>query len=275
MPAELAELVGGSSSGEEERAREKSQKRRNTLRWFKETQARKVVRDGAFPCWFHGIITRRQAEDLLANKPVGCFLIRVGQSREGYTLSYRGENRCRHYMIEMQSNGKYVIMGEDRAHASLPDLVDHHTRTGIKPLMELLTTPCGQMCDLETDYEEFKGLHHPSVPNHGGSDPGEDHAIDLYPRGGPDQIHLEFQKLFQPPEQSQGLESQKPPVLRRISDRKQRVESGEAGWGSRARRDGIGGGEEVVGDRDHKKPFPRLYPSIRLAMREIQQIQQV
>ena len=57
----------------------------------------------------------------------------------------RGENRCRHYMIDMQSNGKYVILGEDRAHSSLPDLVEYHNHTGIKPLMELLTSPCGQV----------------------------------------------------------------------------------------------------------------------------------
>lgn len=48
-------------------------------------------------------------------------------------------------MIEMQSNGKYVILGEDKAHPSLPDLVQHHSRVGIKPFNELLTTSCGQV----------------------------------------------------------------------------------------------------------------------------------
>lgn len=55
-----------------------------------------------------------------------------------------GADRLRHYMIEMQSNGKYVILGEDRVHASLLDLVRYHTQVGIKPFMELLTEPCGQ-----------------------------------------------------------------------------------------------------------------------------------
>lgn len=59
-------------------------------------------------------------------------------------LKRRGADRPRHYMIEMQSNGKYVILGEDRVHASLLDLVQYHTQVGIKPLMELLTEPCGQ-----------------------------------------------------------------------------------------------------------------------------------
>ncbi len=57
----------------------------------------------------------------------------------------RGADRCRHYMVEMQSNGKYVILGEDRAHSSLPDLVQYHTQVGIKPFMELLMLPCGQV----------------------------------------------------------------------------------------------------------------------------------
>uniref|UniRef100_A0A4W3IC10 Myosin-IIIb-like n=1 Tax=Callorhinchus milii TaxID=7868 RepID=A0A4W3IC10_CALMI len=120
-------------------------KKRATIRWFNETQARKVVQNGTFPSWFHGMITRREAEDLLANQLFGCFLIRVSGSREGYTLTFSGADRCRHYMIEMQPNGKYVILGEDRAHPSLPDLVEYHKTVGIQPFMEVLTVPCGQV----------------------------------------------------------------------------------------------------------------------------------
>ncbi|CAB1318501.1 unnamed protein product, partial [Coregonus sp. 'balchen'] len=263
---ELAELVG--QAGGEERARERSKKRKNTIRWFKETQARKVVHNGAFPCWFHGMITRRQAEDLMTDKPVGCFLIRVGQSREGYTLTYKGANRCRHFMIEMQSNGKYVILGEDKAHPSLPDLVQHHSRLGIKPFNELLTTPCGQTCDQNTDYEDLKGLDLLASADHGSSKSGEEEEGESTP------VHLELQRLFLPPGQSPSLESQRPPVLRRISDHRHRAEArgGEARGGRDRER---GEWEEEEDKRDHKsRPFPRLYPSIRLAMREIQQIQQ-
>ncbi|XP_014809354.1 PREDICTED: unconventional myosin-VIIa-like isoform X2 [Calidris pugnax] len=120
-------------------------KRGATLRWFKETQAKKVIQDdGAFPSWLHGMISRREAENLLIDKPLGCFLVRISQSRPGYTLTYRGEGRCRHYMIEMQPNARYVILGEDRAHASLTELVRYHQTVGIQPFMEILTVPCGQ-----------------------------------------------------------------------------------------------------------------------------------
>ncbi|KAF5906904.1 myosin-IIIb-like isoform X2, partial [Clarias magur] len=236
---------------DEKWASEKRKKRSNTIRWFKETQARKVAKNGTFPCWFHGMITRRQAEDLLTDKPVGCFLVRVGQSREGYTLTYRGADRLRHYMIEMQSNGKYVILGEDRAHASLLDLVQYHTQVGIMPFMELLTEPCGQTCDHDPDYEELTALLGPSRPDISNTDSRENDHKDM------DHVHIEMQRLFQPPGQKSELEAAKAPVLRRVSDRYRRGDAAEM--------------EQKV---DDGKPFPRLYPSIRLAMREIQQIQQ-
>ncbi|XP_062383882.1 myosin-IIIb [Sardina pilchardus] len=228
----------------EERAKEKHKRRRNTIRWFRETQARKVVQNGEFPCWFHGMITRRQAEDLLTDKPLGCFLVRVGQSREGYTLTFRGASRCRHYMIEMQCNGKYVILGEDRAHPSLIDLVQYHTQVGIKPFMELLTVPCGQSCDQQPDYEELEYLL-PSPPEHA--------------HRGPDPVAQELQRLFVPPDQTSGaLQPNKPPVLRRISEHRRQLEALS--------------NQQQADPKD--KARPRLYPSIRLAMREIQQLQQ-
>uniref|UniRef100_A0A8C1W3A4 Myosin-IIIb-like n=1 Tax=Cyprinus carpio TaxID=7962 RepID=A0A8C1W3A4_CYPCA len=240
---------------DEERMKEKHLKKTNTIRWFKETQVRKLTRDGGFPCWFHGMITRRQAEDLLIDKPLGCFLLRVGQSREGYTLTYRGADRCRHYMVEMQSNGKYVILGEDRAHSSLTDLVQYHTQVGIKPFMELLALPCGQMCDQEPDYEELKDFT--SSSSSAVERPAEDQDMDT----GSHKVHLEMQRLFLPPGGSSNPESHKPPVLKRISDRRRRLETAPM-----EHKDDNPTGES--------RPFPRLYPSIRLAMREIQQIQQ-
>ncbi|MCI4388069.1 hypothetical protein PGIGA_G00081280 [Pangasianodon gigas] len=237
---------------DEEWANEKRKKRSNTIRWFKETQARKVAKNGTFPCWFHGMITRRQADDLLTDKPLGCFLIRVGQSREGYTLTYRGADRLRHYMIEMQSNGKYVILGEDRAHASLIELVQYHTHVGIKPFMERLTEPCGQTCDHVPDYEELKALLGPGLSDSSNTDSRENNHKDM------DYVHVEMQRLFQPPGQTAELEAPKAPVLRRVSDRYRRVDAAEI---------------QQKGDEDAEKgrPVPRLYPSIRLAMREIQQ----
>lgn len=77
-----------------------------------------------------------------------------------------------------------------------------------------------------------------------------------------DHVHVEMQRLFQPPGQNPEPETDKAPVLRRVSDRYRRVDAAEI---------------QQKGDDDAEKakPVPRLYPSIRLAMKEIQQIQQV
>lgn len=77
-----------------------------------------------------------------------------------------------------------------------------------------------------------------------------------------DHVHVEMQRLFQPPGQNLELEAPKAPVLRRVSDRYKRVDAAEI---------------DQKGDEDVEKgrPVPRLYPSIRLAMKEIQEIQQV
>ncbi|MGH0161614.1 UNVERIFIED_CONTAM: hypothetical protein FKN15_007053 [Acipenser sinensis] len=236
---------------EEAEAKQRWNKRCNTIRWFKETQARKVVRNGAFPNWFHGMITRRQAEDLMTDKSLGCFLIRVSESREGYTLTFRSKDRCRHYMIEMQTNGKYVILGEARAHPSLLDLIEYHKTVGVLPFLELLTVPCGQRSNAEPDYEDLKNLMliPSSLAAEKDSEPSEHSSSDP--------VHLELLKLFAPLDQNQTMERQVPPVLKRISEKKLKTEAKDHEESS------------------NRRPFPRLYPSIRLAMREIQQVQQL
>uniref|UniRef100_A0A8C6WGS8 SH2 domain-containing protein n=1 Tax=Neogobius melanostomus TaxID=47308 RepID=A0A8C6WGS8_9GOBI len=57
--------------------------------WFQRYQLEAVIRNGVVPQWFHGIISRKASEELLMCKPPGYFLIRVSETRIGYTLSYR------------------------------------------------------------------------------------------------------------------------------------------------------------------------------------------
>ncbi|XP_017583051.1 PREDICTED: myosin-IIIb-like, partial [Corvus brachyrhynchos] len=167
-----------------EEAKVRKLKRGATLRWFKETQAQKVMQDdGAFPSWLHGMISRREAENLLIDKPLGCFLVRISQSRPGYILTYRGEGRCRHYMIQMQPNARYVILGEDRAHASLTELVQYHQTVGIQPFMEILTVPCGQKSSESLNYENLEGLTL-SSPADKGKKPPEKQSCPSMPSTG-------------------------------------------------------------------------------------------
>ncbi|KAL0183146.1 hypothetical protein M9458_022521, partial [Cirrhinus mrigala] len=112
------------------------------------------------------------------------------------------------------------------------------------------------MCDQEPDYEELRAFTSSSSSLSAVEHPAEDQDMDT----GSHKVHLQMQRLFLPPGGNSNTESHKPPVLKRISDRRRRVEAQM---------------EHKEDDPDaESRPFPRLYPSIRLAMREIQQIQQ-
>ncbi|KAK5870230.1 hypothetical protein PBY51_024883 [Eleginops maclovinus] len=128
---------------------------RESLVWFKESQLGAVIRNGIVPEWFHGIISRNMSEELLMSKQPGYFLVRVSESRIGYTLSYRAGDRCRHFMIDALEDGQYIIVGEDIFHQGLQDLIDFHRRTPIMPFSELLTVACGQGSNDKCDYAEL------------------------------------------------------------------------------------------------------------------------
>ncbi|XP_069806522.1 SH2 domain-containing protein 2A [Dendropsophus ebraccatus] len=113
-----------------------------TYQWFEKTQRMKLLKNGRFADWFHGFITRNRAEEILHDKPLGCFLIRFCESRVGFVLSYRGTERCRHFMLNHFEDERYVIEGEKSTHPSLEDLVNHYCRFPMEPYKEMLTTAC-------------------------------------------------------------------------------------------------------------------------------------
>ncbi|XP_077573457.1 hematopoietic SH2 domain-containing protein homolog [Stigmatopora nigra] len=101
--------------------------------------------NGIVPEWFHWSITRKSAEDLLRPKPPGSFLIRVSESRVGYTLSYRVKGYFRHFMIDSKEDGSCAIVGEKWRHPSLQQLVEFHRNVPISTHNEVLTLSCGQV----------------------------------------------------------------------------------------------------------------------------------
>ncbi|XP_044128301.1 SH2 domain-containing protein 2A isoform X1 [Bufo gargarizans] len=113
-----------------------------TYQWFERTQRKKMLKNGRFADWFHGFITRNRAEEILQDKQLGCFLIRFCESRVGFVLSYRGTERCRHFIINQLEDERYVIEGEKSVHPSLQDLVSHYCRFPVEPYKEMLTTAC-------------------------------------------------------------------------------------------------------------------------------------
>ncbi|CAJ0958973.1 unnamed protein product [Ranitomeya imitator] len=96
-----------------------------------------------------------EAEDLLKDKTMGCFLIRVGESRIGYSLSYRTVDRYRHFMIDVFKDQQCILSGDARVHNTLEDLVNFHIQHPLYPYNEVLTQPCGQKASSGADYEEL------------------------------------------------------------------------------------------------------------------------
>ncbi|KAM6921123.1 hematopoietic SH2 domain-containing protein homolog [Xenentodon cancila] len=160
-----------------------SQGQHDTFTWFRRSQLQSVIRDGLVPEWFHGIISRKTAEELLMSKPPGYFLIRVSESRIGYTLSHRAEDRCRHFMIDVLEDGQYIIIGENRRHRFLQDLVNFHRRTPILPFNQVLTVACGQSTNDYTNYAELLfSRRHPNstaaLPPNSHTPPNKSHPVE-------------------------------------------------------------------------------------------------
>ncbi|XP_016128717.1 hematopoietic SH2 domain-containing protein-like [Sinocyclocheilus grahami] len=121
------------------------------LKWFVETQAVLILCDGSFPPWFQGFISRHEAEDQLRDKNVGCFLIRLSEKAIGYILSYKGPDRCRHFVINQTKTGLFVVSGDSTTHNSLTALINHFKTTPIQPFGEYLTSYNTDMDSVEED----------------------------------------------------------------------------------------------------------------------------
>ncbi|KAM8925783.1 hematopoietic SH2 domain-containing protein [Lycaon pictus] len=124
------------------------------LDWFVQTQVGQLAQGGV-PAWFHGAISREDAENLLELQPLGSFLIRVSHSHVGYTLSYKAQSCCRHFMVKLLDDGSFRIPGEEKTHASLDALVTFHQQQPVRPHGDLLTQPCGQEDPVNVDYEDL------------------------------------------------------------------------------------------------------------------------
>ncbi|XP_007110398.1 SH2 domain-containing protein 2A isoform X3 [Physeter macrocephalus] len=112
-----------------------------TQAWFQKTQAHELLQHGAAPAWFHGFITRREAERLLESKPQGCYLVRFSESAVTFVLTYRSRTCCRHFLLAQLEDGRHVVLGEDSAHARLQDLLRHYKACPLSPYGETLTEP--------------------------------------------------------------------------------------------------------------------------------------
>lgn len=138
----------------------KPKSREAIINWFKIEELQKGT--GFDPLthrpaiWFHGIISRSRADELLQNKPSGSFLVRVSERIWGYTVSYVvGDGNVKHFLIESIPEG-YQFLGTNQVvHSHLHELISFHE---VSPITvkgnEILRWAVGQV-DLLPDYADL------------------------------------------------------------------------------------------------------------------------
>ncbi|GJQ85474.1 hypothetical protein Trydic_g23897 [Trypoxylus dichotomus] len=98
------------------------------IEWFRIKELpRNAVMDSAkrIEPWFHGLITRRDAESLLMDQPDGSFIVRLSEKIWGYAISYKAREKCKHYLVNAAQN--YCFLGTNQIeHKCLSDLIAHH-----------------------------------------------------------------------------------------------------------------------------------------------------
>ncbi|KAL3274327.1 hypothetical protein HHI36_015729 [Cryptolaemus montrouzieri] len=124
--------------------------RQAVLEWFRsKDRSRSGVCDknGNPQPWFHGLITRGDAEKLLLDQQYGSFLVRLSEKIWGYAISYRAKEKCKHYLIN--AGPKYSFTGNNQLeHITLNDLVNYHKTYPLSLLGgETLNYSCPRISD--------------------------------------------------------------------------------------------------------------------------------
>ncbi|KAI1728012.1 SH2 domain-containing protein [Ditylenchus destructor] len=138
----------------------KPQNRRAIIEWYKNVELPngtgldpKTARPAV---WFHGVISRSDAEELLADRPTGSYLVRVSERIWGYTISYVvGDGTTKHFLVEKILDGYQFLGTNQLVHSTLFELVQYHETAPITPKgKEILMKPVGQIGEVP-DYTDL------------------------------------------------------------------------------------------------------------------------
>ncbi|XP_037083957.1 SH2 domain-containing protein 4B-like [Pollicipes pollicipes] len=92
--------------------------RAEVVRWYQQHQLPRGVGvdalTGRAAPWFHGLVGRGEAEQRLLPCPPGAYLVRCSLRIWGYTLSYRAQQRCKHFLVEAADVGYRFYGNPDR-----------------------------------------------------------------------------------------------------------------------------------------------------------------
>lgn len=107
------EAVAAKPVDQKKFAKELDKVKKGVVKWwlkFERAKAHHIDETGKVWPWFHGLISRVEAEDYLFDQPSGAFLIRVSERVHGYALSFRHGSRIRHYKLGTSASGKYEVI---------------------------------------------------------------------------------------------------------------------------------------------------------------------
>lgn len=116
------------------------------VKWYRDEEYHRQAgmdENGRPVKWFHGLVTRAEAEKRLMSEPIGTFLVRVSEKIWGYAISYKDLDKCKHYLVDT-SNKSYQFLGVNQlSHLKLEDLINYHSNVPITLIgNELLQIPC-------------------------------------------------------------------------------------------------------------------------------------
>jgi myosin heavy subunit len=107
--AEKAMQKGAGEVNQRKFEKDLNKVKKGVVKWWIKIERSKgfhVDENGLVHPWFHGLISRTEAEDYLFDQPSGAFLIRVSERVHGYALSFRVHgNRIRHYKLGFSAGG--------------------------------------------------------------------------------------------------------------------------------------------------------------------------
>ena len=106
--------------------------------------------DPADEAWYHGRISRIEAEDFLRSKGMvdGLFLVRDSLATTGeYALTLAHNGRAYHYRVARQGDGSLAIEDGKRFPGPV-ELVQYHT-TKLDGLLTTLRSPCSRAYGVE------------------------------------------------------------------------------------------------------------------------------
>lgn len=120
--------------------------------WFSSTQLDQgaVSEDGnggPVATWFHGFLSRPDAESLLDGKAPGTFLVRVHDRIKGYVISYRSTEKVKHFLVDASQSSQCQFFGANQMlFTKLAYLVRYHmvqpiSVTGHEKLICILARP--------------------------------------------------------------------------------------------------------------------------------------